>query len=173
MLRLHLFEKPSYFYQSVKSACMLLGWLPSIRLIQRLSSNCAETGPSQESPTMRYRDKARQGQVGPALKPKAADLIHDPRLLKLFKLLEQGKFAELRVAHEELREAHVDVQQMDVYQYSKLLTQCVTHVGPETALPVFELMVQVGVVPNVVPYTIVIRALMELAVGLFVWNLVV
>lgn len=140
--------------------------------MHRLSSHCAETGPSQESSSVRYSDRTRPGQLRSVMKPKAADLIQDPRLGKLFKLLEQRKFAELQAVHEELREAHVDLKQMDVYQYSKLMTQCVTHMGPETAVPLFELMVQVGVVPNVVPYTIVIRALMELAVGLFIWNLV-
>lgn len=96
-----------------------------------------------------------------------SELIQDPRIMKLFKLAKERKFAELRAAHERLLKegANSDEKGLDVYMYSRLMTQCVRHVGNETALPVFELMEEAGVTPNVVPYTIVIRALMDLAVS--------
>ena len=96
-----------------------------------------------------------------------SDLIQDPRIMKLFKLAKERKFVELKAAHERLLKegADSDEKSLDVYLYSRLMTQCVRHIGNETALPVFELMEQAGVTPNVVPYTIVIRALMNLAVS--------
>ncbi|XP_024387680.1 uncharacterized protein [Physcomitrium patens] len=95
----------------------------------------------------------------------ASELIQDPRIMMLFKLVRERKFKELQAAHEQMmkEEAESDETGLDVYFYSRLMTQCVRHAGNETALPVFELMTEAGVTPNVVPYTIVIRALMDLA----------
>lgn len=97
----------------------------------------------------------------------ASELIQDPRIMMLFKLVRERKFKELQAAHEQMmkEEAESDETGLDVYFYSRLMTQCVRHAGNETALPVFELMTEAGVTPNVVPYTIVIRALMDLAVS--------
>jgi len=99
------------------------------------------------------------------------ELTQDARIMKLFNLAKQRNFAELQAAHQRLLNEGADALErpLDVYLYSRLMTQCVRHVGNETALPVFELMLQAGVTPNVVPYTIVIRALLELAVS--VWAL--
>jgi hypothetical protein len=119
--------------------------------------------------TRQYR---RGGRPGVETNPKT-DLIQDPRVMKLFKLAKERKFVELKAAHERLLKEGAESGELglDVYLYSRLMTQCVRVVGNETALPVFELMAQAGVTPNVVPYTIVIRALMDLAVSFYFFHI--
>ncbi|KAG0619465.1 hypothetical protein M758_4G142000 [Ceratodon purpureus] len=81
---------------------------------------------------------------------------------RLFNLVKQEKFEEMLLIHDELAEKEKDTlhKSMDVVMYSRLMTR-VRELGPQYVLPVFQRMLSVGVVPNVVPYTILIQAFME------------
>ncbi|CAK9226087.1 unnamed protein product [Sphagnum troendelagicum] len=85
---------------------------------------------------------------------------------RLFNLVREKKFEEMLGYLDQLGRSQDSLiqQELDVYLYARLMTVCTRDLGPECALPIFELMLQQGeVVPNVVHYTIVIRSLMDLA----------
>ncbi|KAH9561354.1 hypothetical protein CY35_05G018100 [Sphagnum magellanicum] len=85
---------------------------------------------------------------------------------RLFNLVREKKFEEMLAYLDQLGRSQDSLiqQELDVYLYARLMTVCTRDLGPECALPIFELMLQQGeVVPNVVHYTIVIRSLMDLA----------
>ncbi|KAG0587095.1 hypothetical protein KC19_2G140400 [Ceratodon purpureus] len=154
----------------VRQGCPAVEELPESVHVEE--SHEASAGPSdsnlQRSGIRNVVKKVKQyGRGGrPSVETNSKiELIQDPRMMKLFNLVKEGNFEELKAAHERLLKegANSGEKGLDVYLYSRLMTQCVRQVGNETALPIFELMVQSGVTLNVVPYTIVIRALMDLA----------
>ena len=81
---------------------------------------------------------------------------------RLFNLVKQDKFEEMLLVHDELAEKEKETlhKSMDVVMYSRLMTR-VRELGPQYVLPVFQRMLSAGVVPNVVPYTILVQAFME------------
>jgi hypothetical protein len=81
---------------------------------------------------------------------------------RLFNLVKLDKFEEMLLVHDELAEKEKETlhKSMDVVMYSRLMTR-VRELGPQYVLPVFQRMLSVGVVPNVVPYTILVQAFME------------
>ncbi|CAK9268190.1 unnamed protein product [Sphagnum jensenii] len=82
---------------------------------------------------------------------------------KLFNLLKKKRFNELLVAHDAMVAAKSSAcKEMSIATYSRLMTQCGRELGPETVLPIFKRMLQAGVTPDVVSYTIVIQAFMEM-----------
>ncbi len=82
---------------------------------------------------------------------------------KLFNLLKKKRFNELLVAHDAMVAAKSSAcKEMSIAMYSRLMTQCGRELGPETVLPIFKRMLQAGVTPDVVSYTIVIQAFMEM-----------
>lgn len=82
---------------------------------------------------------------------------------RLFNLVRQNKFEEMLLVHDELAEKEKEElhKSMDVVMYSRLMTR-VRELGPQYVLPVFQRMLSVGVLPNVVPYTILVQAFMEI-----------
>jgi hypothetical protein len=86
-----------------------------------------------------------------------------PDVPKLFNLLKKKRFNELLVAHDAMVAAKSSAcKKMSIATYSRLMTQCGRELGPETVLPIFKRMLQAGVTPDVVSYTIVIQAFMEM-----------
>ena len=85
---------------------------------------------------------------------------------RLFNLIKQKKFDEMLMVHDELAEKEKGImnETMDIIMYSRLMTHCVRELGPQYVLPVFQRMILAGIVPNVIPYTILVRAFMEIAV---------
>lgn len=135
--------------------------------LTRISSAAQQNRASQvakEKPRYPKRYQSPRGLLNSMAISKTPDGMQDPSILKLFEFAKQKNFTELEAAHNDLIRSQIssDTKKINVYQYSRLMTQCVREVGPECALPVFELMLQAGVTLNVVPYTILIRALMDL-----------
>jgi len=81
---------------------------------------------------------------------------------RLFNLVKQNRFEEMLLVHDELAQKEKEAlnKSMDVVMYSRLMTR-VRELGPQYVLPVFQRMLSVGVLPNVVPYTILVQAFME------------
>lgn len=81
---------------------------------------------------------------------------------RLFNLVKQDKFEEMLLVLDEIAEKGQETlhKSMDVVMYSRLMTRA-RELGPQYVLPVFQRMLSVGVVPNVVPYTILVQAFME------------
>lgn len=82
---------------------------------------------------------------------------------RLFDLVKQNKLEEMLVVHDELAEKEKETlhTSMDVVMYSRLMTR-IRELRPHYVLPVFQRMLSIGVVPNVVPYTILVQAFMEI-----------
>lgn len=81
---------------------------------------------------------------------------------RLFNLVKQNKFEEMLLVHDELADKEKEAlhKSLDVVMYSRLMTR-VRELGPHYVLPVFQRMLSAGVIPNVVPYTILVQAFME------------
>lgn len=82
---------------------------------------------------------------------------------RLFNLVTQKRFEEMLMVHDDLaeRKKKLQCEFMNVISYSRLMTKCSRELGPQFVLPVFERMLQAGVVPNVIPYTIMVSAFMN------------